>query len=358
MFKRLFLFILSSTIVITKPLSSETWMDRVAESEFTLFAKQGISKELLDSTWHHCKKYKEFKRFKIIDSVVYGENCAIKNLLNALVKRYQVPDVDFIYYNEDRLKPSFFKRSNFKKCAPIFVSAKEKSLKRAILFSDWMYDIADDQGGWNNLIKTVNEHANIPWEEKVNKLFWRGTPWDGNHFGMYSFDNWKTLPRGRLVYESQKNPTLIDAAFSKYPDKCLSESLEKCKQIFGKTRFACWSEVLAYKYQMAIDGVTCSFPATQWKLLSGALTFKQESSDIMYFYGELVPWKHYIPVKNDLSDLLEKLKWAKSHDAEAKIIAENGRAFAKENLAPEHILEYCHKVLLKYASLQRFTPGF
>lgn len=346
------------TLAIALPLSSETWMDRVAKKECAFFAKQGVSQELLDSTWEHCKKYKEFKRFKIIASVVYGEECAIKNLLNALVKRYQIPDVDFIYYNEDRLKPSFFKRSHFKKCAPIFVSAKHKSLKKAILFSDWMYNIDDKEGGWNGLIKTINEKANIPWEKRIEKLFWRGTPWDGKRFGMYTFDNWKSLPRGKLVYESQKSPELINAAFCKYPDKCVTESLEKCEQILGKINFVPWSEMLSYKYHMAIDGVTCSFPATQWKLLSGALTFKQETPDIMYFYGELVPWKHYIPVKNDLSDLVAKLDWAKTHDAEAKAIAENGRAFAQENLSPEHILEYCHKVLLNYAALQKFKPSF
>ena len=77
----------------------------------------------------------------------------------------------------------------------------------------------------------------------------------------------------------------------------------------------------------------------------------------MYFYGELIPWKHYIPVKNDLSDLLAKISWAKQNDEKAKEIAQNGRAFVQENLKPNDILNYCHKVLVKYASLQRFTPS-
>lgn len=335
---------------------SQDWMDRVVQKEFTLFEKQGITKELLDSTWNSCKKHKEFKRYKIINSVVYGENHKIKNLLETLVKKYKIPDVDFIYFNEDRIKPDFFTRTAFKKCAPIFVSAKHKDLKRAILFSDWVYDINETQSGWNFHIKTVNEHQNIAWENKIEKLLWRGTPWDGKRFGMYNFDNWKTLPRGRLVYESQKHPDLIDAAFSQYPDKCIKNSLERCKQEFGDIHFLSWDETFRYKYHMAIDGVTCSFPATQWKLLSGSVTFKQDSPDIMYFYSELIPWKHYIPVKNDLSDLLDKLHWAKTHDSEAQVIAQNGRAFALDHLMPEHILEYCHKVLIKYASLQKFQP--
>ncbi len=342
---------------IKKEIAHLDWMDRVVSAEFAPFEKQGITKSLLDSTWDNCKTYKEFKRFKILDSTVYGDECKIKHLLEALVKRYKIPDVDFIYFNEDRIKPSFFRRKAYKKCAPILVSAKHRSLDKVILFSDWVYDIEDLQKGWNALIKTVNEHQNIDWSQKTDKLFWRGTPWDGPHFGMYNFNNWKTLPRGKLVHESRKHPELIDAAFSEYPLQCVQESLDRCRQEMGEIQFTAWDEVFRFKYQMAIDGVTCSFPATQWKLLSGCLTFKQDSPDIMYFYDELVAWKHYIPVRTDLADLIEKIQWAKNHDAEARVIAQNGRSFALNHLMPEHILLYCYKVLLKYASLQKFQPA-
>jgi hypothetical protein len=77
----------------------------------------------------------------------------------------------------------------------------------------------------------------------------------------------------------------------------------------------------------------------------------------MYFYDELIPWKHYVPVKADLSDLQEKIQWAKEHDAMAHEIAENARAFVLTHLMPEHILLYSYKTLVKYASLQRFRPS-
>jgi len=329
-------------------------MDKIVEKELALFEKEGITQESLDATWEHCKQKKDFLRFKIIQSTVYGKDSPIKRLLEALVQKYPVPDVDFIYFNEDRLKPSVFARSAFRKCAPIFVSAKHRSLNRAILFSDWVYDIQNHESGWNFFIQTLKKTP-VSWEEKIDKLFWRGTPWDGKHFGMYTFENWKTFPRGNLVFQSKERPDLIDAAFSQYPDKC-RESLALCEKIFGKIAFVSWAETFRFKYQMAIDGVTCSFPATQWKLLSGSLTFLQESPDIMYFYDALVAWEHYIPVRSDLSDLTEKIAWAKTHDAEAKRIAQNGREFAITHLMPEHILEYCYKVLCKYASLQKFTP--
>lgn len=342
--------------VFSKP-APQDWMDKVVEREFAPFRKEGILKERIETTWNHYKTKKEFKRFKIIQSKVYGEDCKVKRTLEALVQRYPVPDVDFIYFNEDRIKPSFFKRSKNKNCPPIFVSAKHKSLSQVILFSDWIYDATAQETGWNSLIQTMNAYQDIPWSEKKEKLFWRGTPWDGKHFQMYDFQNWTDIPRGKLVYESKKHPELIDAAFSEYPIKCQKQDLSKCKSLLGDIRFVSWEEVLKHKYHMAIDGVTCSFPATQWKLLSGGLLFKQESPDIMYFYDELIAWKHYIPVKSDLSDLLEKIDWAKNHDLQAQKIAQNGRDFVLENLMPEHILLYCYKVLVKYASLQKFQPS-
>jgi hypothetical protein len=38
-------------------------------------------------------------------------------------------------------------------------------------------------------------------------------------------------------------------------------------------------------------------------------------------------------------------------------MALNARQFALAHLMPEHILSYCHEVLLRYASLQTFQPS-
>lgn len=330
-------------------------MDRAIERDFKRFENKKISKELLDKTWDACKKYEQFHRYQIVDSVVFGPESRIKILLQEITRKFKVPNVDFIYYYEDRIKPTFFKRSRHRVSAPIFVSAKDRSLSQVILFADWNYNIQDQSSGWNHLIEIINSaFEKSAWKTKKEKLFWRGTPWDGKHFGMYTFANWKTIPRGRLVAASRKNPGLIDAAFSSYPAICEKEDLKRCTEEMGEISYLSWDAVLEHKYQVIVDGVTCSFPATQWKLLSGALCFKCESPNIQYYYGELIPWKHYIPLKKDLSDVIEKILWARDHDEKAREIAENGRSFALEHLMPEHIMLYCYKVLCKYARLQDF----
>jgi len=341
-------------------LSSESqpWIEKAVAREFAAYEKKGISLESIENTWAKLKKKPHYLRFKIINSQVYGEESKIKHLLELLVKTYPIPDVDFIYFNEDRIKKGFAKRKSFKSGAPILVSAKDASLSQFILFSDWLYDPMDQQNGWNSSYKLINEEeAKFPWASKIDKLFWRGAPFDGKHFGKYDFKNWTSIPRGQLVYQSRLHPDLIDAAFSMYPRKCLVD-LVRCEKEMGPQSFVPIRDQLVYKFHLLIDGVTCTFPATHWKLLSGCVPFKQESPDIMYFYPELIAWKHYIPVRNDLSDLTEKIRWAKEHDQEAQQIALNAREFALTHLAPEQILSYCRSVLVRYAALQRFKPTF
>jgi len=84
---------------------------------------------------------------------------------------------------------------------------------------------------------------------------------------------------------------------------------------------------------------------------------KQETQNVQWFYTQLKPWIHYIPVEEDLSDLIEKIQWAIDNDEASKIIAQNAHTFVEENLMPEHVALYCYKVLVKYASLQKFSPS-
>ena len=40
-------------------------------------------------------------------------------------------------------------------------------------------------------------------------------------------------------------------------------------------------------------------------LLTGAAVLKYFSKGFPFFHSRLVPWKHFVPIKRDLSDLLE-----------------------------------------------------
>lgn len=77
---------------------------------------------------------------------------------------------------------------------------------------------------------------------------------------------------------------------------------------------------MQHKYQINVDGTVAAY-RLPYLLVGDSVVLKQDSIYYEHFYNELQPWKHYIPVKSNLSDLLEKLKWAKDHDEEVRSVS-------------------------------------
>lgn len=93
-----------------------------------------------------------------------------------------------------------------------------------------------------------------------------------------------------------------------------------------------WSFSFQYKYQINIDGTVAAY-RLPYLLAGNSVVLKQDSTYYEHFYNELQPWKHYIPFKSDLSDLLEKLQWAKEHDEEVNIHLEVLGNVSRQNRA-------------------------
>src|SRR5205807_1421300 len=87
-------------------------------------------------------------------------------------------------------------------------------------------------------------------------------------------------------------------------------------------------DFLRYRFQIDIDGNTNSWSFLV-KLLMGSCILKVVSSWRQWYYGGLRPWEHYVPVRNDLSDLKEQVEWCLANDERAREIAANGMKYAK-----------------------------
>ena len=73
-----------------------------------------------------------------------------------------------------------------------------------------------------------------------------------------------------------------------------------------------------------------------------------------YFNDWIRPYEHYIPVKADLSDLVEKIHWAMDHEDEARLIQETGQLFTKQIMTDSQNDCYFAAVLLEWARLQSY----
>lgn len=272
------------------------------------------------------------------------------HFLHALTEQYSLPDLSFVYLQQDCL-PRFGLKTRalslFHHPIPIFVSAKTDHQRNQVLFCDWHYDpVCHSPVSWNGMVAALADASSITsWNSKINKLVWRGGPNDG----IYTPDTISIYPRGRLVLMAECDPDRIDASFNNYPPNFMTFRNEFSQRF--PTRFISPLEMARYKYQIDLDGVTATFTGLAWKLLSGSLVFKQQSANKTWFHDLLKPWVHYIPVRKDLNDLRQKLDWAQSNDNECQVIGCSARKLALSSILPKKMKEYCAEILIRYAAL-------
>lgn len=250
--------------------------------------------------------------------------------IKTLLELTPLPNLDFIVTHEDGTKEPFYLVESPELQAPVLGWAKLKSTPFLILIPDWR----SLSFWWNDDIRKLNEgksfqRAPVPWEEKKDIAFWRGALTEAIH-------------RLKISSFSLEFPALVDAG--------ISAGLDSSDPHWKPS--ASYEEHLQYKYLPVLDGIMCSYPGYQWRLLSDSVCFKQESDQIQWFYGALNPYEHYVPIQNDLSNLIDQIIWAQTHDDQCKQIALNATDFALKNLMFDDIYCYLYHVLVSYSRLQ------
>ncbi|KAM5180986.1 protein O-glucosyltransferase 2 [Mantella aurantiaca] len=267
----------------------------------------------------------------------YGEHVGFRifmdSFLLSLTSKVKVPDVEFFV----NLGDWPLEKRKVQPIHPIFSWCGSTETKDIVMPT---YDLTDSiletMGRVSLDMTSVQGNTGPKWEEKNNTAFWRGR------------DSCKE--RLELVKMSRKHPDLIDAALTHFFFFKHDESL------YGPiVQPISFFDFFKYKYQILIDGTVAAY-RMPYLLAGNSVILKQDSIYYEHFYSELQPWKHYVPFKKDLSDLLEKIQWVKDHDIEAKQIAQAGQEFARNNLMGENIFCYYFKLFQAYAKLQVGEP--
>jgi hypothetical protein len=105
---------------------------------------------------------------------------------------------------------------------------------------------------------------------------------------------------------------------------------------FNQRRFFIFS-LLTFLDLVNVDGTVAAY-RLPYLLLGNSAVLKQESAYFEHFYPRLEPFRHFIPLKRDLSDLIEKIKWAKNNDEKVAEIVEAANQVAEEETAPVKVL--------------------
>lgn len=254
----------------------------------------------------------------------YGKHVGFKifmdNILLSIARKILLPDIEFFVNLGDwPLVPKNGK--NY----PIFSWCGSTDTKDIVMPT---YDITastlEAMGGVMLDLLSVQGNTDTPWERKIEKLFWRGRD--------------SCRERLDLIDISRKHPDLFNASITNF----FFYKGEMDKYGPGQKHISFFN-FFEYKYQLNIDGSVAAY-RFPYLLAGDSLVLKQKSKYYEYFYNDAVPGKHYMPVKSDLSDLVEKITWAKKHDKDALEIAKAARQFARDNLLPRDVL--CYHVVL------------
>ena len=100
-----------------------------------------------------------------------------------------------------------------------------------------------------------------------------------------------------------------------------------------------------YKYLIDLEGAGWS-ARTKMLFHSGRPVFYQNRRWNEYWFFDMIPFKHYIPIKNDLSDFYEKFEWAVNNETNCLEIAANALEFAKIHLTRESAISRYKSILL------------
>lgn len=288
----------------------------------------------------------------------------IKDMLETLLLERTIPDVeffmndrDFPILKNDYTEPYFhlFDSDNvkieeeyqFKKMCPIFSKSITPDFADILMPTndDWImasnkYFISGCSDAYH---KETWDKINTKWNKKIEIAIFRGA---ATGCGI-TLD---TNMRLKAANISIDNPLLLDAGITNWkarPRKYIGNPIEIIDT--SQFRFKLANEITNidksnYKYILNIDGYVSAFRLSS-ELSMNSVILLVDSKYKLWFSHLLEPYVHYVPIKDNLEDLISQIKWCKENDDKCKKIAENAMAFHKKYLSKDNILDYMQKQL-------------
>ena len=323
----------------------------------------------------------------------YSNNCLIRSesptyegdtnvpimsdMLKTLCKNRKLPDIEFFINRRDfpLLKKNGTEAyddiygtdvpllsHNYSKYCPIF------SMVNTDEFADIPIPTGDDwarvsQVDFKFFPKNCREYIdesnfNTKWEDKIPTAVFRGS---STGCGVTVDTN----PRIKLAYlnistENQINPPYLDTGITKWQLRPRKLKTSKYLQTINIKSLSKQGITLAsfmkpqdqskYKYIVHPDGHVSAFRLS-YELSMGSVLLIVDSKYKLWFRHLLKPWVHYVPIKEDLSDIFEIIKWCRNNDSKCKEIANNAKIFYRTYLQKDGILDYLQNLIVKVSSI-------
>ena len=294
----------------------------------------------------------------------------MKSMFEDLCKNRKVPDLEFFINRRDfpLLKRDFTEpydhiydtdkqpllSHKYEKYCPIFSSTTTDN------FADISIPTLDDWARIKSREKIYFERTenrqysgnfNTPWEKRKSIAVFRG---GSTGVGVTI----ETNPRLKIAHlsnlskkDSADNLPFLDAGITDWnlrPRKIKGQSFLQTIDIknlpFALVPKLSPEQQSLYKYIVHIQGHVSAFRLSL-ELSMGSAILLVESTHKLWFQDFLKPYVHYIPVKNDLSDLYDRILWCKNNDEICKRIVANANIFFNTHLSKDGIFDYLQNLM-------------
>jgi hypothetical protein len=276
--------------------------------------------EAIDTAWDYTLgNVPPTYHFAVKDGVIYrkqrdplsGWGDRLMDMLRAVSKMIRLPDVEFSVNYFDHAK--VHRQDPF----PVFGFAHDAAMHEIATPFSHSWTRGDD------LAFPLNP-ACPDFSGRKDKLFWRGSCTGPTHDHQPAFAS--AYIRTAVTQMTHRHPDLLDAGVTA---DCFHLSRPMLVQYLDFANMV--EDMCMHKYLLQLDGNSISGRSSHI-LHSGSTMFKPDSVFSEWSYHLLKPWVHYVPVRENLDDLVEQVQWAQRNPKSAECIARNAKRFAEKHL--------------------------
>ncbi|KAL7481502.1 hypothetical protein ACHAW6_007202 [Cyclotella cf. meneghiniana] len=131
---------------------------------------------------------------------------------------------------------------------------------------------------------------------------------------------WADIKFSHFIHQGKKTPTDQGQTYRRFQENGIPAIGE----------YIPLETLATYRYHIDLGGGGgTTWSGTLEKLALPGLLFHHVTPTKDYFHDALVAWVHYVPIREDLSDLKQKYEWAEANPVEAKMIARRGTEWVK-----------------------------
>lgn len=210
--------------------------------------------------------------------------------------------------------------------------------------------IIDTQKSEDNWLGVFREfEREYPWESKIRKVVWRGALSEAEWRNALTSVRWRMA---KQIYNSEKKD-LYDVGLTGIPEWITDHLTFDLSQVGGfKEGIKPMKAFQNYIAVLDMDGNAWS-SRFGTMLCYNSVVIKIEPKYFDYFFADLKPWTHYIPVKNDLSDLEDHVAWAldPANEKSVKSIISAANRWCSHRLVPDELKVDFLDALESYARL-------